>query len=812
MRRVIPVLVFLTVLAAPQIAHAQQDGWDMQFTAGSPNIESGIRFVPMTPIDGAAKLVQQAGRACLTTDYKLNNGYIYFDVSRKGLLAKGNPPYTLEIAVDYLDSGTDSFAIQYDAMGTDVADNFRERDWRKTGTGEWKRAIFRLTDAEFRNGQSGSADFRIASGADGDEFISGVAVRVISGSPGAQDAHKMLPERTLAARKWVTVPMQSTTIVIPDRLSEAERIALDRLVARFRYLGAPVPKIAHGMPRNIVSGRTCLVVGVGGEVVRFPGGPTLLATLKSSPERFKAEQGYTMAAADTSTGGRMVLATGAGTMGAVFAMAHLETHLWYDGASLNLHLDRRSGVESPAFRDRELYINIGYGLGRERITTETWTLQEWKDYIDKLVLARYNSWSFYLWGDSELAYPGSTVNRETNIRVHKTIQQAIDYSHKRGLKVGFHITSTLVPLDIWDKHPELHSRLEYPWTGIICPSKEASWPIMTDVYTNELRWFKGCDFISIWFYDAGGCFCDQCKVADQQLATITREVTTLTGIAKKVNPSVRIQVMTWGIWRYERMHNYNIRARFMQKMADFFGKGNKDVVFADGIYIDPGVQPLFREISAQGFDKKTFLYQTNIEDGQPFPILQTRYFEKWTNESLKVGAKGIFPMRIEAGSKYPDDFVGGSIFWNPSSKGVEAIRDYAYWTTGDSSAAPKLAQALIDTDDFAWYGFLGGGADAKRGERISGLVKSAVDSLPRSRRDDLDWLVAVGEAYRIIGKGVEAKDMEDAEALNTLNGEFLRAVSSARLFHAQGTAAPWSQFFKNTYVNEYYNGWSSTHF
>lgn len=804
------VLCFLAMLLSSVNVSAD----DLSFTAGNPNAEIGIKFYPMAPMDGNAKLVTQTGKQCLKTDIKSLNPYIYFDVNRKELLKFGYPPYSIQMEIEYLDQGTDSLAIQYDSKGNEVSNNYKEIAWNKTSTGLWKTKTLLIKDAEFNNGQQGISDFRLCSGTDGDDYFAKITISVLKAAK--TNPRVMLSEQKIGKKSWTTIPIRIPVIVAQRRMSEPETIALEKLCLRFEYLGASKPEILNALPSpdHMQSGKDYIIVGKMNESqLRNVSSETenLVEEINQVKDTSQRDQSYILITSNENKH-NIVTAVGKGTMGSVFAMAHIETHLWTDGSKLSVHLDKPQSVEIPGFKQRELYINIGYGLTRDRITPDTWSLQDWKNYIDKLVLARFSAWSFYLWGDSEFAYPASSVNKEKNIRVHKTIQEAIRYAHQRGLQVGYHMSPTMIPEDILAKQPELKATLEYPANGIVCPSKPASWDLMIPVYTNEIEWFKECDFFPIWFYDCGGCFCDQCVVPEQQLKTIVKQVEVFDKIIHQNNPKAVTQVVTWAIWRYERMHKYFIREKFMDEMDRIFAGRKNQCVISDGIYIDPGVEALFPLAKKHGFESKSFLYQTNIEDGQPFAMPMTRYFEKWVPESVKVGASQIHLMRMECQTKYPQDFVGGYLFWNPKDKGNAALRLYSMYTAGDSSAGNKLYQAMLDMDDFSWFGYQGCGADKKQGIQINNLINSAVSSLPTQRADDLEWLVTTGAGYRVLGKAIEAKDTEDQETADATIAEFKRALINSPTFKAQVDSDIWLNLYKIWYIKDFHQGWASNHF
>src|SRR5262249_25457092 len=158
-------------------------------------------------------------------------------------------------------------------------------------------------------------------------------------------------------------------------------------------------------------------------------------------------------------------------------------------------------------------------------------------------LARYNTWSFYLWGDGAMLHPAAQKNRALNLRLHSVLRQAIAYSHRRGMEVGLQFTPTLLPVELWEAHPQLRAKLAYTYPGTVCPSQPEAVRLMQEVYRQEIRWFAACDFFSLWFYDVGGCFCETCRVPEQQLHTLLEQVRTFAQIGREANPRAAFQVM-----------------------------------------------------------------------------------------------------------------------------------------------------------------------------------------------------------------------------------------------------------------------------
>ena len=109
--------------------------------------------------------------------------YLKFDVDDR-FLHQVPEGVEIQIEVEYLDEGYDRFNIEYDAVsgGPNGDGTFKStKEVRKTNSGEFKTAVFTLTDAYFANRTHHDGDFRINDLRDGAETIRRVRVKLRSG-------------------------------------------------------------------------------------------------------------------------------------------------------------------------------------------------------------------------------------------------------------------------------------------------------------------------------------------------------------------------------------------------------------------------------------------------------------------------------------------------------------------------------------------------------------------------------------------------------------------------------------------------------
>jgi len=157
-----------------------------------------------------------------------------------GAIFAGDPTTRIRIEVEYLDQGTDTFMIQYDALsGGPLADG-RFKDTGsviKTDTGRFQMAVFTLCDAYFANRDHG-ADFRIDDRGDGAEIIRRVTVTLLPLPPGPA----VINVDSCGASPWDTNPDSDAIQTCVDRACNGDTVTFTSGVDSPGYQGYRVDK------------------------------------------------------------------------------------------------------------------------------------------------------------------------------------------------------------------------------------------------------------------------------------------------------------------------------------------------------------------------------------------------------------------------------------------------------------------------------------------------------------------------------------------------------------------------------------------
>ena len=147
------------------------------FIAGDPESTimidgGGDKDFRSVVVAGAAAVQSGNGEALPSPDGNfVEDFYLQFRVT-DDLIFRAQPSSRILVEVEYLDAGTDSFNLQYDAVGQLFKDT---HVIAKTDTGTFRTVTLPLCDAFFAN-RDGGADLRIADGNDGAETIRRVSV------------------------------------------------------------------------------------------------------------------------------------------------------------------------------------------------------------------------------------------------------------------------------------------------------------------------------------------------------------------------------------------------------------------------------------------------------------------------------------------------------------------------------------------------------------------------------------------------------------------------------------------------------------
>lgn len=177
--------------------------------------------------------------------------YVQFKVD-DDLIYAGSPTTRVRLYVEYLDEGTDSFSLQYDATsgGPSGDGTFRRTGAvHKTDTGVFKTATFLLCDAYFAN-RDLDADFRIDDHGDGAETIRLVTLVLAPSSTGT------ILVDSCGASPWDANPDSEAIQSCIDQACEGDTILFTSGVDSPDYQGYLIDQTVFMLARTALSDLT----------------------------------------------------------------------------------------------------------------------------------------------------------------------------------------------------------------------------------------------------------------------------------------------------------------------------------------------------------------------------------------------------------------------------------------------------------------------------------------------------------------------------------------------------------------------------
>ncbi|MEU8222410.1 glycosyl hydrolase family 28-related protein [Kribbella sp. NPDC048915] len=156
---VLPAVLFSSLIAVPAARAAAMYPSGVGADLGPTPTTLGVR--PAAGDDPAGlRIGTEQGRGYWQTNQAAGTGYLEFDVDHDYVDEIGTDDVL--VTVTYLDSGSGTLELQYDAKADPQQD---ADDIRLAGTGGWRTGVFQLTDIAFTD-RLGDADVRLFGSAD----------------------------------------------------------------------------------------------------------------------------------------------------------------------------------------------------------------------------------------------------------------------------------------------------------------------------------------------------------------------------------------------------------------------------------------------------------------------------------------------------------------------------------------------------------------------------------------------------------------------------------------------------------------------
>jgi len=196
-------------------------------------------------------------------------------------------------------------------------------------------------------------------------------------------------------------------------------------------------------------------------------------------------------------------------------------------------------AEQTPFKYRCMYLHpIDWKL--THLTADTWTLDEWKLYLDLIQAAGANMLKIFIW-PTQYYHPDypETFRNKWRYEVYK---QALQYAHTLNLETHVGFASNGVPPSVWLAHPDKRAK-EIGYTGIEMCWQRGRQQIL-EFSGHLMDYFTpAADGFIVWYADPGLCVCDECVPYTPVMLDMMRTYEQLAG------ERAQMHHCPWWIWR-----------------------------------------------------------------------------------------------------------------------------------------------------------------------------------------------------------------------------------------------------------------------
>jgi hypothetical protein len=562
------------------------------------------------------------------------------------------------------------------------------------------------------------------------------------------------------------IPVEGMRIVCDPLPTEAANLAVGHFVREIKRMTGKSLPIVYGLREG---DQACLIVGNRSTLGRvfIKNGYRLP---RSRETEDTANQSYVVDASPHDGSGQpVVLAAGFGLqhtargyLGTSYALGELLRRLDIRKGQWGFVLPMQPILASPRMPNRTLYLmnsnNCNPGLSLEYFSDA-----QLEDYVDFLVDARYSRISFWQWSNLYL-YPGNAEDqRARNEQIHQAMRKVFDRARRRGLEVYHQLAPAHVSLALLPSDPKFRATGYYGSTSV-CWSQPEAREIARKVVQTEMEYYGPMDGYTVWFYDPGGCFCQDC--AAHQADRLFDQLMTVVDLAKTISPNAKFEAVLWPTWDFTSRKDIgfpgkgytaeDVKAFVEDFLAQCLAKfGPRGLTIMDSCEAD-NTNLYNGFVKPEAFQRDAFMYSVlgmASEESYPFAAFRLRYLREQMGKACDRGIEGGQLFIQYAATNYPGVFAfADTLYAEDAGWESTAQRLASTWAKGDSCKPfLRLLAAMEDLDRATSLG------------NMENAVRHAEDAAAQIERSpyfygDRDWLKGYVEAQRYYLQLAQAMD------------------------------------------------------
>ena len=421
------------------------------------------------------------------------------------------------------------------------------------------------------------------------------------------------------------------------------------------------------------------IVGDGDPLVK-----RLTTAGKLTLEPLVGPQGFVVQWIDDPELGELLVCWSPEPLGCRYGLIEILRSLSITGKSVQTDVGR--AVERPQFPMRICYLNFAEHLQNAynpNVLFDTpvnrWTLAEWDRFIDMVSAFRYNIFEFWL--VPTLFSPEALQGGKIPTQFAETINHVIAYGKQRGVAV----------------HPiQAVNTVGQKWE-YYCPNDPKQHATIVALWDHWSKAMKGNDYIGFFPGDPGGCIRNGCTAE-----TYIDLCIELSKVVRKNNPSVTIEVGTWGepfggwgvpLWTGKRPRAEQSMRYLISKLPAFppdtftsINQGfNPDCIPNDANGGDG--RPFAKEV-AKTNAVLTWDYSVTEGESTVTPRCRVRRMFDQRRKELALGCySGGICYTMTPKLNCLSIFCCAEAYWNPALQPDAVLADYGRLVFGDELAA-----------------------------------------------------------------------------------------------------------------------------
>ncbi len=279
------------------------------------------------------------------------------------------------------------------------------------------------------------------------------------------------------------------------------------------------------------------------------------------------------------------------------------------------------------------------------LTTDTWSLDDWKWYIELLNAAGCNLLKLYIWPTQY--YHPEMPELAANAWRYQVWHDALAYARVMGMETHVGFSTGTVPPSTWLRCPELRAE-DVNYTGItLCwqRGKERILPYqeyLIDTFADVT------DSYVFWFADPGACICSECR---DYLRVMLDALHTL---SKVIDGRAAVTACPWWIERIEAGQNgFAPHPNLRRRIAAELPKGSAVIIRS----VEYETIDIMREGGLVPLPLAFFLDpEGGFESNNILPEPKLRQIDAWLERGLEEKHTASLAYRLTPYTQYPGDY------------------------------------------------------------------------------------------------------------------------------------------------------------